>query len=363
MILKALLFPFRAVYLILRTIFFPWFLRWFFYLPWFLLIALAGVVGFFGYQEYENYLFEGADAQYRLENGTPPLTKLSQWNLSTDTDEYGELNVAGLFFSQLSGGTFTVDDTVYSFVPLADDQGREVKAALVVPFADVTDLLSHLRSQGSGDRVPVIINGEYNYSRDIEQRVRFQLQNAGIPGASNLAIIDPYMGDRAGAIFDRVEDAWNIMLGMGVFGGLLVVLGLGKLGNDLSQKPAQPKPAPAPAPAPATQQTARAGKRTISPSSGNKVAPNAPTDGSPWGSFQPQPRTPAAPAGKVAPQKNAKTKPSKTSKDDVELIGDPEFKSVFPGGGSSFRFKTADEIIRETFGTLSVLTRKIDPPK
>jgi hypothetical protein len=36
---------------------------------------------------------------------------------------------------------------------------------------------------------------------------------------------------------------------------------------------------------------------------------------------------------------------------------EPVFKSVFPGGGSAFRYKTADQIVLQYFGTLSMLNK------
>jgi len=69
---------------------------------------------------------------------------------------------------------------------------------------------------------------------------------------------------------------------------------------------------------------------------------------SPWGAAT-QPDVPHA------RMSDADSRPHIAPAVSKGLTMQSRYKSVFPGGGSGFRFKTADQIIREAFGTLSTL--------
>lgn len=327
--LTILSLPFRIVFWLLRAIFTPWYLRWMFRLPWFVYIACAAGLGYLAYTEYETYLntLEGA---YDQALSQPPATvPLSQFDGRTDTGLNDEINVSGLYFSALPNGTIAPSGLERSFLLLADDRGREVAAALVGSASDLPGFRAMLTAQGNGDRFAVTVNGTLSRNQEWARLIDAQVAALGLPTSDTIVIIEPFVGDRFTAIVDETDDDYALVLFLAGLAGLIGLVGLGKLA--LSAKGTDtPQPAPRPAP--------------VAPPASPQTMPAA----SPWGGTT----TPSRPSPAKQQPKRAPRKPDA----DPTPPSVPEFVSVFPGGGSGFRFKSADEIIRQSFGTVSRLT-------
>jgi len=192
-----------------------------------------------------------------------------------------------------------------------------------------------------------------------------------VPSANDLVVIEPYIGSRASAVYTTAENTLIKVIALSGLAALLGFVAFIKMllamvrGRRSSATQSQMSGRDA--------KVARQQKRPT-----QKAVPigNA-SDVSPWGKFQPQDRSsnasdsPAAksnrmvkpqtgvPAksvikGQVKPQSKSQATSAKTTvRTDKPLASD--FKSVFPMGGSGFRFKSADQIIRQSFGTLSSL--------
>ncbi|MCF2872990.1 hypothetical protein L0664_18145 [Octadecabacter sp. G9-8] len=358
--LKLILMPFIAVFVILRTIFFPWYLRWFFHLNWTLYFACAAAVGFFAYTVYEEYRLNVAEAELRVRDAAPATTLLSQWSQS-DIGDYDEVSVQGLYFAALPQGTFDRTGGERAYILLADDLGREVKAALVVMPSELSRLTRQLAAQGGGDAVEVTVGGTLNSNATWDSAIRIQMQMRNLPAADDLMVIEPFLGPRTEALFADADDSFNLVIIFGGLAGLLVVLGIGKYGLGLGTGRRSS--------ATQSQMSARdvqAQRQAKSPS--RKALPAA-DNVSPWDSFDPQdsnvarptptqntrPKAQKATPGKPLPKPQGKRTAPPAATDAPPL--QPPFKSVFPGGGSGFRFKSADEIIKQSFGTLSTLNK------
>lgn len=343
---NILTLPFRIVFGILKFFLFPWYIRWIFRLPWIVYLGLAIWVGNIAYQEYQNYRFNVFEAGYQASEPVPDPTPLSKWNGASDVFSNDEVHVSGLYFEALPQGRFDPLGLEQGFILLADDLGREVKAALVVLPRDLPNLQRQLEAQGEGDRIAVTVNGTLSRNSEWARSIDTELLVMNIPGPPDLVVIEPFLGNRADALSDAAEKTFGTVTVFGALAGLLGLIGVAKLLRSNARRRKS-----------SAHQSQKSGRDVAAdrdePQPTQIVPPsNHPPAASPWGSFEPQPRT-----------SDART-PVREKVEDTPLI--PEFKSVFPGGGSAFRFKSADQIIRQSFGRrtgLKPTTKPIETPK
>ena len=353
--------------MIFKLIFLPFILLFqFFRLHWAIFFGLALGVGYLGYQEYQTAELNFARASERIAQGAPDATPLSKWNATTDVDADGEVNVQGLYFPGLQSGSIDPFGPRRAFIMLADDLGREVKAVLVVHPNDLPQLQSELAQQGRGDRIPVTVNGAFSQSAEWADLIWTELFVMDVPRADDVVILEPYLGSRAAAINEEAENSLLVAIGIAVIAGFFALVAVAKLlfggKSAATQSQRSAKAVHAAREAKTPSQKAPPTKAPTNKTLPNKTPPNngAPA-ASPWGSFQPQPRAggPAKPSpskGMVKPQSEAQLKAKKKPRQSTKTSEEepqPDFKSVFPGGGSSFRYKSADQIIRQSFGTFS----------
>jgi hypothetical protein len=319
MILKTLLLPFR--------------------LNWTIYLGLALGAGYLANLDYQTYLSNTIAAEIQVADGPPDPSPLLKWDANNDSSANGEVNVAGVYFMALASGSFDPLGSERSFVLLADDQGREIKAVLVVAPENIALLEQQLVAQGSGERIPVTVNGTLNQNSEWAGLIGTELFVMDVPSSDDLVVIDPFLGNRAASIFAAAEKTIGTVIILGGLAGFLVLLALVKL---LSGREAL-----------AARQKKRPSRRSL-PSNGTDKT-------SPWGAPNAQAATPPPMPKNTSLQSNSngeaslqnKTAPSRLQIAELEV--QPPFTSVFPGGGSSFRFKSADEIIRQSFGTLRTL--------
>jgi hypothetical protein len=331
MILKTLLLPFR--------------------LNWTIYLGLAIGAGYLANQDYQTYVSNTIAAEFEVADGPPDPSPLSKWDANNDASANGEVNVAGVYFTALATGSFDPLGSERGFVLLADDQGREVKAVLVVRPEDIALLERQLVAQGSGERIPVTVNGTLNRSGEWAGLIRTELFVMDVPSSDDLLVIEPFLGNRAVSIYDAAEKTIGTVIILGGLAGFLVLLALVKLLSGRRSTATQSQMSGREALA--ARQKNRPSQRSL-PSNGNDKT-------SPWGALDAQAATPppmpastpSQPQPKV--QANSQNKTATPRLQIAELEVQPLFTSVFPGGGSSFRFKSADEIIRQSFGTLSTL--------
>lgn len=353
MILKLLLFP-------LKFFFYPWYLRWIFRLPWFVFAAIAVWLGFLASDSNDDYRAELIDADVLIAQGAPGTTALSTWNATTDVTPNDEVNVLGLYFTALPETRFEASGRSRDIIFLADDQGREVKAVLVATASQISQLRAQLQAQSAGgDRFPVTVNGTLNRDAAWSVAIRSRMMALGVPAANELVVIEPFIGTRTAAITrgaERARSTAALIAGIATLFGLLAVMKIiwalfmrrrsSDTQSQMSGSDAQ------------AARTATVPTRHISPSA------DSPEQASPWAQFKPQDRTdePKQISRIVKPQAMGQTGAvgQPKAKPRTETLSDstlplPVFKSVFPGGGSSFRYKSADQIIRQAFGTVSTL--------
>lgn len=358
--LKLILMPFVAIFLLLRTIFFPWYLRWIFKLPAVVYVALGVWLGVLASSAYDDYLIERRAAEIQAVEGLPDRVLASQWNEAQASDG-DEVNVGALYFQGLPNGLISNNGFERAFLPLADDLGREVKVVLVVAPSETAELRRLLERQGSGDQIEVAVNGTLNRNFNWRQMLDNRMAALGLPMADNYIVVEPFLKPRGQALMEGAQGSYDSMVGLGVIAALLAVLGIGKFGVGRPKRSAATQ----------SQTSARdvQAQRSVKTAS-NKALPTG-NGASPWDTFSPQDSN-IAPKGAqmVKPQSQqdiqaARGRPLATQQgrkaskpaDPVVPPLEPVFKSVFPGGGSAFRYKTADQIVLQYFGTLSMLNK------
>ena len=352
---SILTLPFRIVFGILKFFLYPWYIRWIFRMPWIVYVGLAAWLGYLAYQEYESYRFNVFEAGHQASEEVPDPTPLSKWNSVSHVYSNDEVHVVGLYFEALPQGRFDRLGSERSFILLADDQGREIKAALVVGANDLPQLQRQLEAQGDGDRFAVNVNGTLNRKSEWDSAIERELFEMNLPGSPELLVIEPFLGSRADALREAAEKTFGLVTVLSALAVVFAFIGFRKL---LSSGPARRKSSEH-----QSQKSGRevqGGRQDKHPTQKTLPIGNAPK-ASPWGTFQPQPRESDASQQSnrtVKPQTPAQTKEAKPKLEEVGANpAEPAFKSVFPGGGSAFRFKTADQIIKQSFGTLGGLNR------
>ena len=331
MILKTLLLPFR--------------------LNWTIYLGLALGVGYLANQDYETYLSNTIAAEFQVADGPPDPSPLSKWDANNDATANGEVNVAGVYFTALASGSFDPLGSERSFVLLADDQGREVQAVLVVLPEDIGRLERQLVAQGGGERIPVTVNGTLNQSSEWAGLIWTELFVMDVPSSDDLMVIEPFLGNREASIYAVAEKTIGTVIIFGGLAGFLVLLALVKLLSGRRSSATQSQ---------MSGHDALAARQKKQPRQ-RSLPSNCTDKTSPWGASDAEaPTPPPMPANtllqpRAKGQANSQTKTGPPRLQIAELEVQPLFKSVFPGGGSSFQFKSADEIIRQSFGTLSTL--------
>lgn len=330
--------------------FVPWYLRWIFKLPWFLYLIVAGIIGLSALTTLDTYRIERNLNEVQIAAGAPPSVPLSTWNPQSDVSSYGEVLVEGLYFDELPVGDFSVMGSERRFIVLPDEVGKEVKAVLVVRSSDYYALRRYLVDQNSGENYEVTVGGELNTSTVWAGQINLALNDLAVPRSENLLVIEPFIGDRVRFLSGRADstrDTSEILATLAAlfaaYAGVRFLMTRGR-----SRRKAAPR-------------RTRAERRTREAQS-THPSPTAKPNPSPWGTSQPRPSQITDETTKNGPIKGAKkTGPlidGLLSESEIPL--EPKFKSVFPGGGSAFRFKSSDEIIRQYFGTLAILNKVKD---
>ena len=159
--------------------------------------------------------------------------------------------------------------------------------------------------------------------------------------AQNVLTVEPYFGDRETAIAGEVQDAQrSVTIAMGVT-ALFTLLAVWRFVRWRNRRAAKLARRATKTHQPIMPQDLEAPVQTQAPS-----RPAKPSN--PWGGAQQQ-------SPKQSPISAAS--PMRTPAPEPDLpIEYSTFQSVFSGGGSGFRFKTSDEIVRENFGTLTRIT-------
>ena len=311
-------------------------------IPWWFLAFVAVSMAPLAIETYEDYDRERSQMAQAAANGPPDIIPVYQLGDRPPPSRTGLVRFEGTLRADLGVKSISLVGTRYTYVLLDAPQTvarRGPLVAILIPderaAQDLNALVNAADETGNlivqGVLVPTYI-GELSRRLAISDGITRQIY-----------VVEPTFGSHTAVYADRVADAqmtFFVTLGFTVLFAVLALLRFRRWRERRAKRRAPVAARPA--------QTAQ-----------------PPATASPWGEFvedrfeeaasQDSALNQAAPT--VAPKRAAKPAPPTPAPETVPA--EAVFVSVFPGGGSGFRFKSADEIIRQSFGTLSTLT----PPK
>ena len=308
------------------------------FMPWWGFAFIAFSFGSAAVPRLEEYRATQSDKFFALNEGPPAVVDIANFDPNRDIGYFDEVHINGQILANWNILRFGGEGTDYDGIVLGNNNG--------LPMAVLM-----FESETSGQTINQLISGATNENRVSVQgfmtnvrrtEVERQLTRQGYSGR-NALVIEPYFENRADVIAEKVDSAKSaffITAGATLLFALLAVWRFRRWRKRRAAK--KTKGATKPVRAQSAQPTS-----TSAPA--GKSQPSAKT-ANPWGGKQkpkPQSQTPAA---------KPALRPKPTPEPEL-AVGKPEFKSVFPGGGSGFRFKTTDEIVREYFGTLTNLSQ------
>ena len=313
-------------------------------LTWWAYLGLAVLIGYWTYSGYEGLVAQQAAAERAILSGLPPQLAVGSYAPDRAANPLAEVHLRGIIRADLGIGQIGEPESGTPFIVLDDETGRGALVAVVFTGASRDAALSEFVATSDATGRVTVTGFERSLNRS---DVRGQLLVRG--EMREVYLVEPYLGEREQALLDRADRDLPL-----IYAGAAVTLMIGLTAawryRRWRNRVVRLRLGPAADPiGPRADRSWRQMETNRNPSSSAT---------SPWGA-------PAAATPPAVPQ----ARPDPTA--IVPLVADektvaamintaPAFKSVFPGGGSAFRFKTADEIIRERFGTLSVLSKPTD---
>lgn len=282
---------------------------------------------------FDDYQRTQQQVQRAIAAGPPPPAPLAEF--SGRTGAFGEVHLNGVLRADLGVQTVTFAETGYNFAVMDGKSGGPLLAVLVPGERAGQVFTTLVNAADATGRVNV--QGFLAPTR-VGQISRRLAQRNGV--VRDLLVIEPFDGTRSAALAARSTEAQATFFVSAALTGLFVLLTLWRFRQWRNRR--------------ADKKQRRARRRADPASVPQPVAPQAAQMQTPWGGQVP--RKPQAPKPASRP-----TTIAARDTDPHPIIIDPPFTSVFPGGGSGFKFKTADQIIRQSFGTFSgTITAKDD---
>ena len=294
-------------------------------IPWWIFTLLAVVFAPLSVDFYKDYQRDQMQVQRAIASGPRPVMPLARF--TGRVGAFGEVNLNGVLRADLNVQNITFADSNYNYIVLDGETGGPLMAVLV-PTDRAGQVFSTI-VDGSDANGRVTIQGFLAPSRVGQISRRLALNN-GV--TRDLIVVEPFLGSRSDALAARAAETQMIFFVSAGITGFLVLMAMWRFRRWRNRAVAK-----------RTHRKAPSTKQSLP----TDVAPPPVPTKTPWGGQ-------VTPKAQSAMPALGSTKP--VVRDEDLIVVDPPFVSVFPGGGSGFKFKTADEIIRQTFGTLSSLS-------
>ncbi|WP_375282335.1 hypothetical protein [Pseudooctadecabacter sp.] len=297
------------------------------FLPWWAYALIALGLGNLALDQHASYQSRVRAAERAILAGPPPARTTTAMDTRLRSDPFQEMQVTGNIRADLGLGQ--IEGAVpKSYIVLdAPERTGPVVAVMFVGTAKQAGLPDLVAASNDVGRVTAS-----GFRRTLDwSTVSGQLRLQGV--RREVVLMEAIVGDRAAALRGKAQADLPFIYvigGLAALSGFVAYLRYSKWRGRRAAK--RPRAAPTQVPQPAAAAT------PPGPAS-SPPRPAAVPQASPWATgtrttsttFADPPEDPESPL--------------------------PEFESVFPGGGSGFRFKSADEIIRQSFGTVSTLDR------
>lgn len=306
--------------------------------PWWLYALIGISMAPLALQFVEEYRTAQIDFDIAIAVGPPLVTPIAQFR-GPGVTPLDEVQLSGVIRKDL--GIIEVEGGAVDqvFVVISDDSRTGPVIALIAPSFQSERMLDQLLDNAGQDG-SVVVQGLLTTSHLSDVRGALALRNERAP----VYIVEPFLNDREAALREKAQDT---LIALGIFGAITVFAFLVAFLRFRAwrQRRALKR----------ARKSAAVRARTAASPTPSPIASVA--SASPWSAGQAQNRAlsnSATPVASVATQEvkkqsaRAKPQPQTTVPPSA-----PAFESVFPNGGSAFLFKTADEIIVQSFGTTS----------
>ncbi len=309
----------------------------FMFLPWWAFAFFAFTCGSLAIPFYDDYRAAQTEQFFALNEGPPAAVHVGEFQPNRHVGYFEEVHITGTILGNFGVLRLHGEGTDYDAVVLGGD-ARLPRAILMFDSLSSERKINELISAADANN-SVTVQGFLTNARRTE--AERELTRRGYSGVSVLTV-EPYFENRAAVLNEKVTDAQLTFFIVAGLAALFAVIALWRFRRWRKRRAAkklrratqrgQPMPTPAAQPAP-------------NPVQSTAAKPAQPT--TPWG-------------GTTKPNQQAQqpAKRRRTPQPEPDLQSEiPDFKSVFPGGGSGFRFKTSDEIVRQYFGSITDISR------
>lgn len=313
----------------------------FMFMPWWVFAFLAFSCGSLAVPFYEEYRAAQTEEFFALNQGPPAVVNVEQFSGSRDIGYFDEVHINGGVLADLGILQFRGEGVDYDAIVLGNDRGVPLAVLLFENVSSGRDLTAVINKADASNRVSVQGFITSDRRSDVEREITRRGFSAG-----NVLVLEPYLENRAGVIAGKVQDAQYTFFMIAGMTALFAFLAFWRFTRWRKRRAAK-----------VLRRSERADQTPSDTTLRATSEGGLTTQANPWGAkmpAQPKPQTLQPSASSTFNRQDLNdTQPPET---DLSLM-QPNFKSVFPGGGSGFRFKTSDEIVQQYFGSITDISR------
>lgn len=194
MLFRVLLFPFRAVWFVLKLVLLPWYLRWLFVLPWWVMGIIALVIARIAVQEAMDTAQGRSALEDAMAQGPPPVVGLAAFDPLRDGAAQGEVRLLGTFRPNVTVQEREKPGPDMAFMPMFIGDTKEVGAVLVTLKLKANMLEALVAQAGEDGRM--IVPGAISQMRSDRKAIVLSLRGVGFRVADDVPLIAPFLEGR-----------------------------------------------------------------------------------------------------------------------------------------------------------------------
>lgn len=221
---RVLFFPFRAVRWLLWLIFYPWYLRLFFMLPWWILAVVAAGLVSIGLDDLERVAGKQERLQRALTEPEPAIVALSAFDPAQNATSVGEVRLAVPARDILVAQDLTVPGPDMAYLPVLSQRPNTVGAVLFMTKLRQDRVARTLDGVSKG--LPVVTVHGLLKTTTHRERVVQLLRADGFAVSDDVPFIDPITSTREVGLARALGTSMlfvYLAAGLGVLVGLMAL--------------------------------------------------------------------------------------------------------------------------------------------
>ncbi|MGC1497180.1 MAG: hypothetical protein WA790_15320 [Sulfitobacter sp.] len=241
--------PFRVIWFLVKALLYPWYIKLFFRLPWWVLAAMAAFLVTLVIEDATKAIGRQLIVNDAIVTAPPTLKPLRVFNSARDANAFGEVQISGFYRADLGAIDWEVAGPDLAYVPIFVDAAETVGAVLLVLKVQANDVVTWLMDQnqsGAGATYADVTLGgvikQSSHQRDIFAALRVD----GFDVLHNAPVIEPFYQGRVRGLEKAVGGNMAFAVILGVLALVLGVLAVFKFVRwwASGQKRAAPLPKP-----------------------------------------------------------------------------------------------------------------------